>query len=265
MPHVVESHAHRQVRSTLTDLAREINGLPLDKFELQQLESLNIHIDPLTPDATSAHKPAYFASYPDHCVPEPKIDDVGGAYNGLDDETERSLTRPADRAYVMNIHLSSYISYYDLNAKEERVPWISRCVGDSAFENSGLYKHDQPEFGCYHIAELNDPAYPHIKAVMYNNMVATDSTILYGELISILRIMLTQLRRQKFIHQMVTPVFIISLMGFQARVMEAFFRDGKMVLRPTKLYDFSHGNHNAFKILAQWYIGKPIGITTLAS
>ncbi|PYI02944.1 hypothetical protein BO78DRAFT_432520 [Aspergillus sclerotiicarbonarius CBS 121057] len=265
MSRIVESPAHRQVRSTLTNLARKVNGLGLDELDLQQLKNLNIRVDHLTPDDTSPQKPSYFASYPDHLVPEPKADDVRGPYNGVDDETEYSLTRPADRAYVMNIYLSSYMSYYDFNAKEERAPWISRCVGDSAFENSGLYKHDQPEFGCYHITEMNDPAYPHVKAVMYNNLVATDSTILYGELISILRIMLTQLRRQKFIHQMVTPVLIFSLMGFKARVIEAFFRDGTLVLRPTKLYDFSHGNHNAFKIFAQWYIGKPIGITTEAS
>lgn len=60
-------------------------------------------------------------------------------------------------------------------------------------------------------------------------------------------------------------VLIFSLMGVQARVIEAFFQGHKLVLRPTKMYDFSHGNHNAFETFAQWYIGKPIGITTQAS
>lgn len=56
-------------------------------------------------------------------------------------------------------------------------------------------------------------------------------------------------------------VFILSLMGFQPRVIEAFFQGQHLVLRPTKLYDFTHGNPNAFKTFAQWYMGKPIGNT----
>lgn len=98
--------------------------------------------------------------------------------------------------------------------------------------------------------------------------------------------LLTQLRRRKFIHQMVSLVttvwflslvnhslsrtdicyrcWFFSLMGLQARVIEAFFQGHKLVLRLTKMYDSSHGNHNPFKTFAQWYIGKPIGITTQA-
>ena len=55
-------------------------------------------------------------------------------------------------------------------------------------------------------------------------------------------------------------VLIFPLMGLQARVIEAFFQDFKLVLRCTKIYDFSHGNHDAFKTFARWYMGKPIGI-----
>lgn len=55
-------------------------------------------------------------------------------------------------------------------------------------------------------------------------------------------------------------------MGLQARVIEAFFHGENLVLRPTKMYDFSHGNSDAFKSLAQWYIlGEPSGDTTQAS
>lgn len=54
---------------------------------------------------------------------------------------------------------------------------------------------------------------------------------------------------------------IISLMGFRPRVIEAYFKDNRLVLRPTKLYDFTHGNDAAFKTFAQWYLGSPIGDT----
>ena len=51
-------------------------------------------------------------------------------------------------------------------------------------------------------------------------------------------------------------------MGLQARVIEAFFQGQNLVLRPTKMYDFSHGNPDAFKTFAQWYMGKPMGDCT---
>lgn len=60
-------------------------------------------------------------------------------------------------------------------------------------------------------------------------------------------------------------VLIISLMGLQARVIEAFFQCQSLVLHPTKMYDSSHGNPNAFKTFAQWYMGKPMGDCTQVS
>ena len=93
MSRVPESPAHRQVRATLTNLTREVNKLRVDEFDLQQLQNLNIHVDLITLDETS-HKPAYFAPYPAHSIPEPNDDDLGGTYNGLDDGMEHPLTRP---------------------------------------------------------------------------------------------------------------------------------------------------------------------------
>lgn len=77
-------------------------------------------------------------------------------------------------------------------------------VGDYPFK--GLYKYEQPEYGCYHVTDLKGATHPHVKAIMYNNFVATDSTFLQGELFPILMIMLTQLWQPHFIRQMITPV-----------------------------------------------------------
>ncbi|GKZ81077.1 hypothetical protein AnigIFM56816_005588 [Aspergillus niger] len=268
MSPMLEAPARRQMRAALRDLALKIKSLRVDELDLQLLEKLNIRVNLMSLDEASPHKPSYFAPLKDHAIPDPKDDDLDGPYNGLNEETEPAFTSPIDRAYAVDIHFSSYITYYSMKADREgyRTTWFSKCVGDSPFEKSSLYKYEQPEFGCYRIAELNGPTRPHVKAVMYNNLVATDSTILFGELMPILRIMLTQLRRRKFIHEMVSPVLIFSLMGLQARVIEAFFHGENLVLRPTKMYDFSHGNSDAFKSLAQWYIlGEPIGDTTQAS
>ncbi|KAB8217835.1 hypothetical protein BDV33DRAFT_205926 [Aspergillus novoparasiticus] len=101
-------------------------------------------------------------------------------------------------------------------------------------------------------------------AVIYNNLVAADDTVLYGELLPILRIMLTQLWNPRFIDHMISPVLTYSLMGLKVQVIEAFFQDQRLVLRPTKLYDFTHGNDAAFKVFTQWYMGKPIRDTVQA-
>jgi hypothetical protein len=42
---------------------------------------------------------------------------------------------------------------------------------------------------------------------------------------------------------------IISLMGLQARVIGAYFDAEYLVLRPTKVYDFSHGSPRLSKHL----------------
>ncbi|KNG91726.1 hypothetical protein ANOM_000216 [Aspergillus nomiae NRRL 13137] len=211
-------------------------------------------------DEASPLKPSYFAPYRG-IFADPTPDTLGESYNGQDDETEYSLTRPVDRAYVMNISLSSYMTFCETFTDGVRTAWISRCVGDTSFR--GLFKYEQPEFGCFRITYLDGPSYPHVMAVIYNNLVATDDTVLSGELLPILRIMLAQLMKRQFVHQMVSPVLIISLMGLKARVIEAFFKDQRLVVRPTKMYDFTHGNDAAFKVFVQWYMGQPIGDTVL--
>jgi hypothetical protein len=44
--------------------------------------------------------------------------------------------------------------------------------------------------------------------------------------------------------------------------MESYFQDQTLVVRPTKMYDFSQANPAAFKTPVQWYMGKPTGNTT---
>ncbi|KAK2801206.1 hypothetical protein FQN51_005521 [Onygenales sp. PD_10] len=222
----VESPTHIAMRHDLRRIALRIKDLAVDEFSPEQLKSLNIRIDPMILDETSPRKPSYFAPYPAHLVPDPDEEVLGGAYNGIDDEME-PFTRPANH-----------------------------------YPFQGLYKYAEPAYGCYRITDLNGPTYPHVKAVMYNNMVTTDdSMILYGELFPMVRIMITQFWKAQFAHQMVSPVLIISLMGFKARVIEAYFKNQILAVRPTKMYDFTHANPAAFKMFVQWYMGPPVGDT----
>lgn len=127
MPDSEESPLRRNMRKSLRDIALSIKALGVDEFDLQQLKSFNITVETMSLDLTSSHdKPCYFAPYPDHLLPDPDEDALGGTYKGLDGETGDTFTRPVDRAYVMNIYLTNYISHCDMYAKGERAPWTSK-------------------------------------------------------------------------------------------------------------------------------------------
>lgn len=52
--------------------------------------------------------------------------------------------------------------------------------------------------------------FPHIKAVMYNNMLGDNQTIVRGEPLTILRLMWAQLKRSQVIKHMMAPVIYSS-------------------------------------------------------
>ena len=56
------------------------------------------------------------------------------------------------------------------------------------------------------MTDISGPDYPHVKAIVYNNVNATDRAILRGELLLALRLMITQFRKRRFIRHMVALV-----------------------------------------------------------
>lgn len=106
MSHIAESPVRRQVHAAVRDIALKAKSPQVDKFDMGQLNNLNILVEIVTLDEKSPHQPSYFAPYQEHLIPEPNDDALGETYNGVDDETETSFTRPADRAYVMDMYFS---------------------------------------------------------------------------------------------------------------------------------------------------------------
>ncbi|CAI7617210.1 unnamed protein product [Penicillium viridicatum] len=67
------------------------------------------------------------------------------------------------------------------------------------------------------MTDVRGKAYPHTKAFMYNDMEATDGTILRGELLTIFRLMLGQLRKARLLQHRKAPSLIeypAGLSGF---------------------------------------------------
>jgi hypothetical protein len=69
-----------------------------------------------------------------------------------------------------------------------------------------LYRYDKPDFGVFGIRDVAGPAFPHMKAVIWNSLETEGSKVCRGELLIILRLMLGQLRKVRLLHHDVAPV-----------------------------------------------------------
>lgn len=121
-----------------------------------------------------------------------------------------------------------------------------------------LYCWDFPEFGFNVVHQVKHGPYSHLTATTFNNLNGHDDTILRGELLPVLRLMIGHLRRARFIDHMVAPILTLSFLGPQhARVIETYMEGHTVVVRKTKLYDLRTKDAAAFKTFAQWFLGKP--------
>lgn len=84
-------------------------------------------------------------------------------------------------------------------------------VGDYTPYKS-VYGYEKPEFGTFHLTDIRGGEFPHSKAVIYNGLEGKNQHLLRGELLILLRIMLGQMRKRRFLHHMVAPV--LSLFRF---------------------------------------------------
>ena len=82
---------------------------------------------------------------------------------------------------------------------------VSR-IGDYNFGDNSLWRMYEPEFGTQDIHHVSDGSKPHIKCVMHNDIDVDDDHLLYGELFTVIHIMLGQLKLKHLVNNMVAPV-----------------------------------------------------------
>ncbi|KAJ1714543.1 hypothetical protein NYO67_3257 [Aspergillus flavus] len=133
-------------------------------------------------------------------------------------------------------------------------------IGDCKFPN--LYRILEPEFGTLSVFHVAKASKPHIKCIMHNDLGVDDSHLLRGEVLTVIRIMLGQLKQKVFVSEMVAPVLLFSLNRRHPRVIEAYFDGLELLVRRTKPYDFTFLNAAGFKTFAQWLLGNPISDTS---
>lgn len=141
--------------------------------------------------------------------------------------TEEHWGTPRICARVIDLYFGYYFQYYALPKRytDDDIQWsqvrfvlislppqspLRTClnraisIGDPPF--LGLYQYKYPEFGLTEAKQEKSGRFPHLKAMIYNDLNGTDDQLHRGELLIAMRMMMAQLKRAQFLDHMVVPV-----------------------------------------------------------
>ncbi|OGM46183.1 hypothetical protein ABOM_004860 [Aspergillus bombycis] len=250
-------------RKILLQLERTIEQLQVQQIDLSELRQFSIAVQPMTLTGNSDSRPSFFTR--SRLLDEPDDELLEKEYPTYPHEADPSYEElePFLIPYYRAMGFCDYLTSWMLDETCGRMPgpWSSKCVGDYTTYKS-LFQYHEPAFGALYMTDLSGPDHPHTKAIVYNNVNTTDQAILRGELLLILRLMIGQLRKRRFIRHMVAPVLLFSIVGPQhARIIEATFDGSNLNLRSTKIFDLRYKNVQGLKDFAEYYLGPPIGDT----
>ncbi|KAB8273915.1 hypothetical protein BDV30DRAFT_209897 [Aspergillus minisclerotigenes] len=173
----------------------EANTHTLDQSVLSQCR---VRALPLTLDADDSLAPKFFTSFAPKDMPEPTQEYVDREYN-----TDR-LTLSSECGRLIYIYLQSYVRKLMIDFPEIRRMWSSNQVGDYNLPN--LYRTLEPDFGTLSILHVAKASKPHIKCIMHNDLDVDDNHLLCGEVLTVIQIMLGQLKQKVFVNDMVAPL-----------------------------------------------------------
>ncbi|PLN86611.1 hypothetical protein BDW42DRAFT_158122 [Aspergillus taichungensis] len=255
----VEPRDRYNLRKALTIMERDIKALEkTETFILDQsvLKQYKVRILPLSLEPYDSLAPKFFTSFAPKDMPEPTEQYVDDEYDN------HMITRSCDYGRLISNYLDSYVGNLVFDCPGVSRTWLQHQIGDYNFGDNSLWRMYKPEFGTMDIRHVSDASKPHIKCIMHNDIDVDDDHLLYGELYTVIHIMLGQLKLKGFVNDMVAPVLLFSLNQQHPRVIEAYFDGQELLLRHTKRYDFTYLNAAGFKTFAQWLMGDPIGDTS---
>ncbi|KAE8151676.1 hypothetical protein BDV25DRAFT_128574 [Aspergillus avenaceus] len=257
MEHVTEPKERYNLRKALVVMERNIKILKetdthiLDESTTKQCR---IRVLPLVLEAEDSPAPRFFTPFSPENMPEPTAEYVNREY-----KIHPSLPS-AGWGRSISLFLDCYITKLMLQFQAARYEWSCHQIADYKFGD--LYRTFYPRFGTLMIWHVAKFSRPHIKCIMQNDLESDDDSLLRGEVLTVIRIMLGQLKRKIFVNDMVAPVLLFSLNRRHPRVIEAYFDGRELLVRRTKAYDFTYMNADGFKTFAQWFMGNPIGDTS---
>ncbi|PWY85819.1 hypothetical protein BO94DRAFT_597969 [Aspergillus sclerotioniger CBS 115572] len=259
---VTESPKRQELRAVLRAVTNHVASLEAHEYDSNQLEKHKIQLLPMD---LNDSKPTFFTPCLSSLLLNPDEDyeqeRPPGYYDF--DSIDPISRRPIDCARNMINYFSYYVFACACHSKDkilDRVWSGKNSIGDVPFV--GLIEYNFPEYACLHAIQVKEGSYPHLKALLYNDLNATDGKILRGEIMIALRLIIAQMRRSRFLQHMTTPVLLFSFMGpQQARLIEAYFNGSSLVMRTTRLFDLRKKDEELVKTLGQWYFGDPVGDT----
>ncbi|RAL00862.1 uncharacterized protein BO80DRAFT_407256 [Aspergillus ibericus CBS 121593] len=261
--HFHESREHRALRTALRGLEKQFNGFGTAQFDYSGLQTHMVKVLSMDLDEPN-NMPKFFTA----CLasllldPDQKYDQKKRSAYLEFNSTSEIHRRPIDCARNTIAYLASYVLSNEIGTETETyaTSWFNISLGDRPFENLDEYSY--PEFGVTKAIEVKDRSYPHVKAMIYNNLDGTDGQLLRGEIIMVLRIIHAQARRARLLEHTIIPVLLFSFMGPQhARIIEAYFDGSSLVMRPTQLFDLRNKDQALIKSFGQWWLGGLTGQT----
>ncbi|RLL96014.1 hypothetical protein CFD26_105610 [Aspergillus turcosus] len=105
---------------------------------------------------------------------------------------------------------------------------------------------------------------PHIMCIVEFMFGGTEE-LLRGEILTILATTITRLELEGYQGEVVIPVLLFSIMSdFKARIIQAYFDGDQLVIRKSKLYDFSTREtlSSSTTLFMQWMASQPVGDTS---
>ncbi|PKY07860.1 hypothetical protein P168DRAFT_286044 [Aspergillus campestris IBT 28561] len=253
-----ERPEHLERRRVLVEMEAKVEALQIHELDISQLKELKIDIQPMSLHGTSARKPFFFL--PHAKLPEPEDERLSELHGAWDDPEETCFIFPSDHAHQVETVFADYAFHFTITGEADFTPWSVKSVGDYTPYKS-VYGFAQPEFGTFHLTDISGGKFPHSKAVIYNDVEAHNQHLLRGELLILLRIMLGQMRKRRFLHHMIAPILLISFMGKRGRVIEGYFDGERLIMGCTDLYNMRDQTAMALKDFAEWYLGQPTGDT----
>ncbi|KKK27385.1 hypothetical protein ARAM_002292 [Aspergillus rambellii] len=249
-------------RKVLAEIYGRVLKTPSHHIDKDILQEACIQYSTLSLQEEPDLEPYYFKPYAgDLPLPEDPDNDLGSMDCDLLRDNHISNAR------TLQLVLWDYAYHCGMLLEEQNLQHLSpfrgyRETGDFKFGN--LFEVMPNNWEVPTVLDTREGKFPHMKAMVISNTIG-DNRLLRGELLAITDIMSTRLRTIELRPHIVAPILIFSIIGVRhARVLEAHFNGKDLIVRCSKLYDFSSSTPDLkpIRLLARYWLGSPCGETT---
>lgn len=101
-----------------------------------------------------------------------------------------------------------------------------------------------------------NPSIPHLGTLLTDG-VDSDNRLRWSEVCWAACLMAGRLRDKEYRKHEIVPVFVYSIAGRNARVIQAYYENGKFIIRKTEHISFENENIDGLKLFLRWIMNIP--------